>query len=76
MAYMGKLTDLRDNEVTVVERGSLNLYHDVVLAHLGQLRLAELEAIEALLGAGDGPLLHSRWRHCVELKRFRLNEFS
>lgn len=58
IAYVGQAY-LGDNEVTVVERGSLDLHHHVVLAHLGQLRLAELEAIETLLETGDGPLLHS-----------------
>lgn len=58
MVYL-ELAYLGDDEVTVVERGSLDLYHDIVLAHLGQLCLTELEAIKALLSAGNSPLLHS-----------------
>lgn len=57
---------LRDDEITVVEGGALELDQNVKLADLGDGRLTEGQAIEALLGARNSPLLHRGGCHCGE----------
>jgi hypothetical protein len=55
---------LGDNQITVVERGAVQLDEDVIISNGGDFGFLELELVEAVFLALDGPLLLGSGCHC------------
>lgn len=58
------MTHLRDDQVAEVERRCVELDEDLVLTDSGHGGFTKGQTVEALVLAGDEPLLHSLGGHC------------
>lgn len=57
--YGRRMTHLRDEKITVIQRSTVQLHEHVEIAKLGNFgAIFEFEAIEALVLGGDHPTLH------------------